>query len=139
MEIVNTCSNPYSWFVKKMFSCSFAPMIKNVSFFYSLSTFTSLCIFYSNDEDEEVHSTDPESKEKSKDKKTLCKVKWSRDEVRLSEAQVRSCLFSSSCRLCLSVCHSHRNNDLFFNELFQFLVVSVFTLCVALFLLPLSG
>ncbi|XP_030254866.1 myb-related protein A isoform X2 [Sparus aurata] len=34
----------------------------------------------SNDEDEEVHSTDPESKEKSKDKKTLCKVKWSRDE-----------------------------------------------------------
>lgn len=34
----------------------------------------------SNDEDEELHSTDPESKEKSKDKKTLCKVKWSRDE-----------------------------------------------------------
>ena len=54
--------------------------------------------FYSNDEDEELHSTDPESKEKSKDKKTLCKVKWSRDEVRLSEAQVRSGLFSSSCK-----------------------------------------
>ncbi|XP_042255922.1 myb-related protein A isoform X2 [Thunnus albacares] len=34
----------------------------------------------SNDEDEELHSTDPESKEKSKDKKVLCKVKWSRDE-----------------------------------------------------------
>ncbi|KAM7369935.1 hypothetical protein PAMP_011223 [Pampus punctatissimus] len=34
----------------------------------------------SNDEDEELHSTDPESKEKSKDKKALCKVKWSRDE-----------------------------------------------------------
>nr|XP_020455610.1 myb-related protein A isoform X2 [Monopterus albus] len=34
----------------------------------------------SNDEDEELHSTDPESKEKSKDKKILCKVKWSRDE-----------------------------------------------------------
>ncbi|KAK2859452.1 hypothetical protein Q5P01_004072 [Channa striata] len=34
----------------------------------------------SNDEDEELPSTDPESKEKSKDKKTLCKVKWSRDE-----------------------------------------------------------
>ncbi|CAI5673287.1 myb-related protein A isoform X1 [Oreochromis niloticus] len=34
----------------------------------------------SNDEDEELQSTDPESKEKSKDKKTLCKVKWSRDE-----------------------------------------------------------
>ncbi|XP_039983108.1 myb-related protein A isoform X2 [Xiphias gladius] len=34
----------------------------------------------SNDDDEELHSTDPESKEKSKDKKTLCKVKWSRDE-----------------------------------------------------------
>uniref|UniRef100_UPI0037E7592F myb-related protein A n=1 Tax=Semicossyphus pulcher TaxID=241346 RepID=UPI0037E7592F len=34
----------------------------------------------SNDEDEELHSTDPESKENSKDKKTLCKVKWSRDE-----------------------------------------------------------
>ncbi|XP_027861653.1 myb-related protein A isoform X1 [Xiphophorus couchianus] len=32
------------------------------------------------DEDEELHSTDPESKEKSKDKKLLCKVKWSRDE-----------------------------------------------------------
>uniref|UniRef100_A0A665WJH7 V-myb avian myeloblastosis viral oncogene homolog-like 1 n=1 Tax=Echeneis naucrates TaxID=173247 RepID=A0A665WJH7_ECHNA len=28
----------------------------------------------------ELHSTDPESKEKNKDKKTLCKVKWSRDE-----------------------------------------------------------
>ncbi|KAG7225058.1 hypothetical protein INR49_014513 [Caranx melampygus] len=36
----------------------------------------------STDEDEELHSTDPESKEKSKDKKTLCKVKWSRDEGR---------------------------------------------------------
>ncbi|XP_029978765.1 myb-related protein A isoform X2 [Sphaeramia orbicularis] len=34
----------------------------------------------SNDDDEELHSTDPESKEKSKDKKILCKVKWSRDE-----------------------------------------------------------
>ncbi|KAM9839246.1 myb-related protein A [Aulostomus maculatus] len=34
----------------------------------------------SNDEDEELHSTDPDTKEKSKDKKTLCKVKWSRDE-----------------------------------------------------------
>lgn len=33
-------------------------------------------------------STDPESKEKSKDKKTLCKVKWSRDEV--SEKYMRS-------------------------------------------------
>ncbi|XP_020500617.2 myb-related protein A isoform X1 [Labrus bergylta] len=35
---------------------------------------------HSNDEDDELHSTDPESKENSKDKKTLCKVKWSRDE-----------------------------------------------------------
>ncbi|CAJ1082212.1 Hypothetical predicted protein [Xyrichtys novacula] len=35
---------------------------------------------HSNDEDEELHSTDPESKENNKDKKTLCKVKWSRDE-----------------------------------------------------------
>ncbi|XP_056155740.1 myb-related protein A [Lampris incognitus] len=34
----------------------------------------------SEDEDEELHSTDPESKEKSKDRKSLCKVKWSRDE-----------------------------------------------------------
>ncbi|KAM4534172.1 myb-related protein A isoform 2-T2 [Odontesthes bonariensis] len=34
----------------------------------------------STDEDEELHSTDPESKEKVKDKKTLCKIKWSRDE-----------------------------------------------------------
>ncbi|XP_028290225.1 myb-related protein A isoform X2 [Gouania willdenowi] len=34
----------------------------------------------SGDEDDEQHSTDAESKEKSKDKKILCKVKWSRDE-----------------------------------------------------------
>ncbi|KAK0134602.1 Myb-related protein A [Merluccius polli] len=34
----------------------------------------------SEDEDEELHSTDPESKEKCKDKRSLCKVKWSRDE-----------------------------------------------------------
>uniref|UniRef100_A0AAX7T440 V-myb avian myeloblastosis viral oncogene homolog-like 1 n=1 Tax=Astatotilapia calliptera TaxID=8154 RepID=A0AAX7T440_ASTCA len=45
----------------------------NVLFFYCL-------VYFSNDEDEELQSTDPESKEKSKDKKTLCKVKWSRDE-----------------------------------------------------------
>uniref|UniRef100_A0A3B5LYT4 Uncharacterized protein n=1 Tax=Xiphophorus couchianus TaxID=32473 RepID=A0A3B5LYT4_9TELE len=38
------------------------------------------CSISSLDEDEELHSTDPESKEKSKDKKLLCKVKWSRDE-----------------------------------------------------------
>lgn len=50
----------------------------NVLFFYCL-------VYFSNDEDEELQSTDPESKEKSKDKKTLCKVKWSRDEVSLSE------------------------------------------------------
>ncbi|KAK7879051.1 hypothetical protein WMY93_030804 [Mugilogobius chulae] len=36
----------------------------------------------SSDEDEELHSTDPESKDKSKDKKVLGKVKWSRDEGR---------------------------------------------------------
>ncbi|XP_068604273.1 myb-related protein A [Brachionichthys hirsutus] len=35
---------------------------------------------HSNDEEDELHSTDPESKERSKDKKTLCKIKWSRDE-----------------------------------------------------------
>uniref|UniRef100_A0A3B4BI57 HTH myb-type domain-containing protein n=1 Tax=Periophthalmus magnuspinnatus TaxID=409849 RepID=A0A3B4BI57_9GOBI len=40
------------------------------------------CIYFSSDEDEELHSTDPESKEKNKDKKVLCKVKWSRDEGR---------------------------------------------------------
>ncbi|XP_024135700.1 myb-related protein A isoform X1 [Oryzias melastigma] len=34
----------------------------------------------STDEEEELVSTDPESKEKSKDKKRLCKIKWSRDE-----------------------------------------------------------
>ncbi|KAG7272299.1 hypothetical protein CRUP_014184 [Coryphaenoides rupestris] len=34
----------------------------------------------SEDDDEERHSTDPESKEKGKDKRSLCKVKWSRDE-----------------------------------------------------------
>ncbi|XP_015239884.1 PREDICTED: myb-related protein A isoform X2 [Cyprinodon variegatus] len=32
------------------------------------------------DEDEELLFTDPESKEKNKDKKLVCKVKWSRDE-----------------------------------------------------------
>lgn len=44
------------------------------------------CFFllvFSNDEDEDQQSTDTESKEKGKDKKTLCKVKWSRDEVSL--------------------------------------------------------
>ena len=35
----------------------------------------------SDEEDEDLHSTDPESREKSKDKRPLCKVKWSRDEV----------------------------------------------------------
>lgn len=39
--------------------------------------------FFSNDEDEELHSTDQENKEKTKDKRSLCKVKWSRDEVSL--------------------------------------------------------
>ncbi|XP_041717731.1 myb-related protein A isoform X3 [Coregonus clupeaformis] len=34
----------------------------------------------SESEDEDLHSTDPEGKDKSKDKKILCKVKWSRDE-----------------------------------------------------------
>ncbi|XP_054621106.1 myb-related protein A isoform X2 [Dunckerocampus dactyliophorus] len=34
----------------------------------------------SHNEDEEPHSTDPDTKERSKDKKVLCKVKWSRDE-----------------------------------------------------------
>uniref|UniRef100_A0A3Q0SZ49 MYB proto-onco like 1 n=1 Tax=Amphilophus citrinellus TaxID=61819 RepID=A0A3Q0SZ49_AMPCI len=47
----------------------------NVLFFYCP-------LYFSNDEDEELQSTDPESKEKSKDKKTQCKVKWSRDEGR---------------------------------------------------------
>ncbi|KAF7668833.1 hypothetical protein LDENG_00279530 [Lucifuga dentata] len=35
---------------------------------------------HSKDEDEDLHSTDGESKEKCKDKKALCKIKWSRDE-----------------------------------------------------------
>ncbi|XP_061614851.1 myb-related protein A isoform X2 [Phyllopteryx taeniolatus] len=34
----------------------------------------------SHDKDEEPHSTDTDTKERSKDKKVLCKVKWSRDE-----------------------------------------------------------
>lgn len=38
-------------------------------------------LVFSNDEDDDQQSTDTESKEKGKDKKTLCKVKWSRDEV----------------------------------------------------------
>ncbi|KAM4605916.1 myb-related protein A [Polymixia lowei] len=52
-----------------------------VPFFFSnfLSPSSSSSSF-SEDEDEELHSTDPESKERSKDKKALCKVKWSRDE-----------------------------------------------------------
>lgn len=76
-----------------LFLLTVTDLIKNV--FGSINKICSsfspsvLCIF-SNDEDEELHSTDPESKEKNKDKKTLCKVKWSRDEVSLSEAQVRS-------------------------------------------------
>uniref|UniRef100_A0A4W5QHV3 MYB proto-onco like 1 n=1 Tax=Hucho hucho TaxID=62062 RepID=A0A4W5QHV3_9TELE len=45
----------------------------------SLSS-TSLSLFFSESDDEELHSTDPEGKDKSKDKKILCKVKWSRDE-----------------------------------------------------------
>lgn len=40
-------------------------------------------LVFSNDEDDDQQSTDTESKEKGKDKKTLCKVKWSRDEVSL--------------------------------------------------------
>ncbi|XP_076017225.1 myb-related protein A [Genypterus blacodes] len=35
---------------------------------------------HSMDEDEDLHSTNSDSKEKCKDKKVLCKVKWSRDE-----------------------------------------------------------
>nr|XP_046148769.1 myb-related protein A isoform X1 [Oncorhynchus gorbuscha] len=34
----------------------------------------------SESDDEDLHSTDPEGKDKSKDKKILCKVKWSCDE-----------------------------------------------------------
>ncbi|XP_061661826.1 myb-related protein A isoform X2 [Syngnathoides biaculeatus] len=34
----------------------------------------------SHDKDDEAHSADPDTKERSKDKKVLCKVKWSRDE-----------------------------------------------------------
>lgn len=49
---------------------------------------TSFMCVFSNDEDEEVHSTDPESKEKNKDKKSLCKVKWSRDEVSLGSNEI---------------------------------------------------
>lgn len=54
---------------------------------YYLSAF--LLLSHSRDEDEELHSADPESKEKSKDKKLLCKVKWSRDEVRGLEVTYR--------------------------------------------------
>lgn len=39
------------------------------------------CCVFSTDEDEELVSTDPESKEKSNDKKRLGKIKWSREEV----------------------------------------------------------
>ncbi|XP_056307085.1 myb-related protein A isoform X1 [Danio aesculapii] len=34
----------------------------------------------SEDEDEDHHSTDPDSREPKNSKKTLCKIKWSRDE-----------------------------------------------------------
>ncbi|XP_042608004.1 myb-related protein A isoform X2 [Cyprinus carpio] len=34
----------------------------------------------SEDEDDERHSTDPESRDPKNSKKTLCKIKWSRDE-----------------------------------------------------------
>lgn len=80
-----------------LFLLTVADLIMNVSgsvlasFIKStLFTFPSVLCVFSNDEDEELHSTDPENKEKNKDKKTLCKVKWSRDEVSLLEAQVRS-------------------------------------------------
>lgn len=46
-----------------------------------------LLLVFSNDEDDDQHSTDAEGKEKGKDKKNLCKVKWSRDEVSLKEQQ----------------------------------------------------
>lgn len=42
------------------------------------------------DEDEELHSTNSDSKEKCKDKKVLCKVKWSRDEVRVHQRHMWS-------------------------------------------------
>lgn len=58
---------------------------RNASLFINPTSF--MCVF-SNDEDEEVHSTDPESKEKNKDKKSLCKVKWSRDEVSLGTNEI---------------------------------------------------
>lgn len=35
----------------------------------------------SEDEDDERHSTDPDSKDSKNSKKTLSKMKWSRDEV----------------------------------------------------------
>uniref|UniRef100_A0A3Q1GNU7 V-myb avian myeloblastosis viral oncogene homolog-like 1 n=1 Tax=Acanthochromis polyacanthus TaxID=80966 RepID=A0A3Q1GNU7_9TELE len=72
----------------------------------------TLCVF-SNDEDEELYSTDPESKEKSKDKKTLCKVKWSRDEVSSSEIYVRcNCGVEVWCTEVLHfVCRSQGRTD----------------------------
>uniref|UniRef100_A0A3Q2Y4H2 Uncharacterized protein n=1 Tax=Hippocampus comes TaxID=109280 RepID=A0A3Q2Y4H2_HIPCM len=45
--------------------------------YFKYRLFVHVC---SHDEDEELHSTDPDTKERSKDKKVLCKVKWSRDE-----------------------------------------------------------
>lgn len=53
----------------------------------SYDVFLFFLLVFSNDEDDDQHSTDAEGKEKGKDKKTLCKVKWSRDEVSLLELQ----------------------------------------------------
>lgn len=64
-----------------------------------MCSFFNCPLYFSNDEDEELQSTDPETKEKSKDKKTLCKVKWSRDEVSLSEMYVRSWEFVGTTEL----------------------------------------
>lgn len=46
---------------------------------------SSFSVFFvcgcSEDEDDERHSTDPDSRDPKNSKKTLCKIKWSRDEV----------------------------------------------------------
>lgn len=62
---------------------------KPLLFLISFCIYACVFFLFSTDEDEELHSTDPESKDSSKDKKTLCKVKWSRDEVSSSEKHIR--------------------------------------------------
>lgn len=53
-----------------------------VTLLFPLTVFSIfLCSAHSEDEDDERHSTDPDTRDPKNSKKTLGKIKWSRDEV----------------------------------------------------------